>query len=71
MRGAGKGGTVEKLQETIEDIKTDLGKPMRRADRAPQPVIVAADTGVGLSRHSRGSVRSWDRWAPRASWWRW
>ena len=26
MRGAGKGGSVEKLQETIEDIKTDLGQ---------------------------------------------
>ena len=26
VRGAGKGGSVEKLQETIEDIKTDLGK---------------------------------------------
>ena len=26
VRGAGKGGTVEKLQETIEDIKTDLGQ---------------------------------------------
>ena len=24
VRGAGKGGTVEKLQETIDDIKTDL-----------------------------------------------
>src|SRR6187431_3174396 len=26
VRGVGKGGSVEKLQETIEDIKTDLGK---------------------------------------------
>ena len=26
VRGAGKGGSVEKLQQTIEDIKTDLGK---------------------------------------------
>src|SRR4029453_12305432 len=26
VRGAGKGGSVEKLQETIEDIKTDFGK---------------------------------------------
>ena len=26
VRGAGKGGSVEKLQDTIEDIKTDLGK---------------------------------------------
>ena len=26
VRSAGKGGSVEKLQDTIEDIKTDLGK---------------------------------------------
>jgi predicted PurR-regulated permease PerM len=26
VRGAGKGGSVEKLQETIEDIKADLGQ---------------------------------------------
>src|SRR6188508_1051983 len=26
IRGAGKGGTVEKLQETIDEIKTDLGQ---------------------------------------------
>jgi hypothetical protein len=26
VRGAGKGGSVEKLQDTIEGIKTDLGK---------------------------------------------
>jgi len=27
IRGAGKGGSVEKIQETIEDIQTDLGQP--------------------------------------------
>ena len=27
VRGAGKGGSVQKLQETIDDIKTRLGKP--------------------------------------------
>ena len=26
VRGAGKGGAVEKLQETIKDIETDLGR---------------------------------------------
>ena len=38
VRGAGKGGSVEKLQETIEDIKTDLGKSdvrHRNAGRGP------------------------------------
>ena len=43
VRGAGKGGTVEKLQETIEDIKTDLGKTDRPAGKPPQPVIVTSE----------------------------
>lgn len=42
VRGAGKGGTVEKLQETIEEIKTDLNKVDAPAGRAPQRVVVAA-----------------------------
>ena len=40
VRGAGKGGSVEKLQETIEDIKTDLGK-----SDAPRGNDVAARRG--------------------------
>src|SRR5688572_18587643 len=43
VRGAGKGGAVEKLQETIEDIKTDLGKSDAPQGRAPQPVGVAEE----------------------------
>ena len=43
VRGAGKGGTVEKLQETIEDIKTDLGKSDAPRGRALQQVEVAAE----------------------------
>ena len=42
VRGAGKGGTVEKLQETIEEIKTDIGKDDAPKGRTPQQVIVAA-----------------------------
>jgi predicted PurR-regulated permease PerM len=42
VRGAGKGGTVEKLQETIEEIKTDLGKVDEPGGRAAQRVMVAA-----------------------------
>jgi len=42
VRGAGKGGTVEKLQETIEEIKTDIGKGDAPKGRTPQEVIVAA-----------------------------
>ncbi|HYB94726.1 MAG TPA: AI-2E family transporter [Vicinamibacterales bacterium] len=44
VRGAGKGGTVEKLQETIDEIATDLDKDdsaKNTAARAPQQVIVA------------------------------
>ena len=33
VRGAGKGGSVEKLQETIDDIKTDLGQSEHRRAR--------------------------------------
>jgi predicted PurR-regulated permease PerM len=52
VRGAGKGGTVEKLQETIDDIKTDLGKtdPPPKG-KSPQPVVVTSEPagGVGFS----------------------
>src|SRR4029079_14034540 len=40
VRGASKGSAVEKLQETIEDIKTDLGQAEAPKGRAPQPVVV-------------------------------
>lgn len=48
VRGAGKGGTVEMLQETIEGIKTDLGKSDAPKGRAPQPVVVAAEPVAGF-----------------------
>ena len=41
VRGAGKGGTVERLQETIDDIKTELKETEAPKGRAPQQVIVA------------------------------
>lgn len=52
VRGVGKGGTVEKLQETIDDIKTDLGNadaPQRR--NLPNAVVVTSQPagGVGFS----------------------
>jgi len=40
IRGAGKGGTVEKLQETIEEIKTDIEKTDPPPRGAPRPVVV-------------------------------
>jgi predicted PurR-regulated permease PerM len=42
VRGAGKGGTVEKLQETIEEIRTDLGKADAPRGRTLQRVLVDA-----------------------------
>ncbi len=49
VRGAGKGGTVEKLQETFEEIKTDLGKDdAAPTGRAPQRVVVAATPPTSL-----------------------
>jgi len=48
VRGAGKGGTVEKLQETIEEIKTDLGKADAPNGRPPQRVQVDAAPEAGF-----------------------
>src|SRR5688572_19074721 len=52
VRGAGKGGSVEKLQETIDDIKTDLEGPVpvRTASRS---VVVSAERVRGFSGASR------------------
>lgn len=43
VRGAGKGGTVEKLQETIEDIRTDLGKTDAPPGRPTPPVMITSE----------------------------
>lgn len=48
VRGAGRGGTVEKLQETIEDIKTDLGKTDAPAGRVTPPVIITSELVSGF-----------------------
>ena len=53
IRGAGKGGAVEKIQETIDDIKTDLGQTSAPPDgRASQPVVVSTQPVEGLSGFS-------------------
>ena len=44
VRGAGKGSTVEKLQDTIDEIKTDLEKTDAPKGRPPQQVIVATES---------------------------
>jgi predicted PurR-regulated permease PerM len=52
VRGAGKGGTVEQLQETIEDLKGDLGAAPPPAGTASNPVVVAPDTDAGFTGFS-------------------
>jgi predicted PurR-regulated permease PerM len=46
VRGAGKGSSVEKLQETIEDIKTDLGQSAPGDGAGSRRVVIASE---GLS----------------------
>jgi predicted PurR-regulated permease PerM len=52
IRGAGKGGSVEKLQETIEDIKTDLGQSSAPKGTASRPVVVSSEVARGFSGFS-------------------
>jgi hypothetical protein len=49
VRGAGKGGSVEKLQDTIEDIKTDLGKSEMPRGTISRPVVVTSEQVTGFS----------------------
>src|SRR6185436_5472871 len=49
VRGAGKGGSVEKLQATIEDIKTDLGKSEVPRGTVSRPVVVTSEQVAGFS----------------------
>src|SRR5687768_9169204 len=49
VRGAGKGGSVEKLQDTIEDIKTDLGKSEVPRGTSSRPVVVTSEQIAGFS----------------------
>ena len=49
VRGAGKGGSVEKLQETIDEIKTQLDGPPPPAAARSRSVVVIADRVSGYS----------------------
>ena len=49
VRGAGQGGSVEKLQETIEGIKTDLGKSSEPTGTAARTVVVTSEPVTGFS----------------------
>jgi predicted PurR-regulated permease PerM len=48
VRGARKGGSVEKLQQTIEDIKTDLGKSDVLRGTKSRPVVVTSEQVTGF-----------------------
>jgi predicted PurR-regulated permease PerM len=52
VRGAGKGGSVEKLQETIDDIRSDLGQSEPPRGSGSRPVIVTSEHVAGLSGFS-------------------
>lgn len=52
VRGAGKGGSVEKIQTTIKDIQTDIGVEDPPAGTVRQPVMVQSDTVAGISAFS-------------------
>ena len=49
VRGAGKGGSVEKLQETIDDIKSRLEQPDAPRGTASRPIVVSPDYVTGYS----------------------
>jgi predicted PurR-regulated permease PerM len=48
LRGAGKGGSVEKLQETITEIIGDLKTPDKPAPAAARPVTLAPPPPAGV-----------------------
>src|SRR6188768_3126969 len=52
VRGAGHGGSVEKLQETIEGIKTELGKSSEPKGTAARTVVVASEPVTSFSDFS-------------------
>jgi predicted PurR-regulated permease PerM len=47
VRGAGRGGSVERLQETIDDIRTDLGESDAPGGRRVQPIAASAQRPFG------------------------
>ena len=49
VRGANKGGTVEKLQETIDDLKVDLGQPDAARGTPAEPVVVTTEPVTGFT----------------------
>src|SRR4026207_1361378 len=48
VRNASRGGAVEKLQETLEGIKTDLGTEMPKGT-VLRPIVVTSNPATGFS----------------------
>jgi predicted PurR-regulated permease PerM len=49
VRVAGRGGSVQKLQETIEDIRSDLGKSDLPPETTPRAVVITPEHLAGYS----------------------
>jgi predicted PurR-regulated permease PerM len=49
VRGVGSGGSVKKLEESLEQLKGDLGTPMATAGTPAQPVVVTTEQVPGVS----------------------
>ncbi len=49
VRGAGKGGSVEKLQETLEDIKSGIDETEAPRGTSSRPVVVSSPIVTGFS----------------------
>jgi predicted PurR-regulated permease PerM len=49
VRGAGKGGALEKLQQALEGIKTDMGTSEAPKGTVLRPVVVTSNPATGFS----------------------
>lgn len=49
IRGASKGGTVEKLKESLQDIQTDLGTAPTPKGTSARPVVVTSPQATGFT----------------------
>lgn len=54
VRGAGTGGSVEKVQQTLTDIQTELAKGQPQSESGVQPIVVTPPEATGVS-----AVRLW------------
>jgi predicted PurR-regulated permease PerM len=52
IRGAGKGGTVEKLKESLDNIKTDLGTDQPPTGTTSRPLVVTSPQATGVTGFS-------------------